>query len=266
MGDLARHIVDDRIGHDVLRHDDLGDPCRCSGGWPAQMHAVGAQRLGELLADQRTHTLSGHRPGQPGHQPAEGQRVVGRFAQQTSRTRRGEPFFHHDVIQQVFLCRTSQTRQAGVVPHHLTNGEVRLAVGAELRPVLGNRRVVVDQPPVGEPVDHGGSHTLGCREHHRCSIRRPWQFAIPIRPARPHVDDGLAVEIHRQRPAAESARREHRRKPTNDASKVWVRRAGHAMTCVKGIARRDRAEIDPGFCLHAFEFTSNTHIPRANND
>jgi hypothetical protein len=41
---------------------------------------------------------------------------------------------------------------------------------------------------------------------------------------------------------------------------MGVRRASHTMTCVKGIVIGDRAEIDPGFCRHAFEFTSEGRI------
>jgi hypothetical protein len=47
---------------------------------------------------------------------------------------------------------------------------------------------------------------------------------------------------------------------------VWVRRAGHAMTCVVVIVIWDRAEIDPGFRLHAFEFTENGRLILANKD
>jgi hypothetical protein len=36
---------------------------------------------------------------------------------------------------------------------------------------------------------------------------------------------------------------------------VWVRRAGHTMTCVRVIVGTDRAAIDPGLHRHAFEFT-----------
>jgi hypothetical protein len=47
---------------------------------------------------------------------------------------------------------------------------------------------------------------------------------------------------------------------------MWVRRTGHTMTCVVGIVSWDRAEIDPGFRLHAFEFTSNGRVALANKD
>lgn len=135
------------------------------------MKTVGVQWLGELLAEQDAHILAGHGPGQAGHQPTEGKRVIGRFAEQPSRSRRRQPLLHHDVIQQVFLAGTAQSRQARRVPHHLADGGLLLAVGRELRPVLRDRRLVIDQPPIGEPVDHGGGHALGGREHHRGRVR-----------------------------------------------------------------------------------------------
>ena len=109
------------------------------------------------------------------------------------------------VIQQVFPAGATQTRQSGPVPHHLANGELRFPVGPELGPVLGDRSLVVDQSPVDEPVDDGRRHTLGRREDHRRGVCRPRHLAGPVRPAGPYVDDGLTVEIDRQRPAAEPA-------------------------------------------------------------
>ena len=122
------------------------------------------------------------------------------------------------------------------MPHDFANRQMRLAVGPELRPILGNRRVVVDQPPVDESVDDGRGHPLGCREDHRRGIGRPRHCAAPVRPAGPYVDDGLAVEVDRQGPATESAAGEQARKPANDTREVWVEQTRHTMTRVRGIA------------------------------
>ena len=94
VGHLVRHIVEDRIGDDALRHDDLGDPRRRAGRRAAQVQPVGVQWLGELFADQRSHAFAGNRATEAGHQPAEGQRVIRRLAQQPPRRRRSQPFFH----------------------------------------------------------------------------------------------------------------------------------------------------------------------------
>ena len=136
------------------------------------------------------------------------------------------------------------------MPHHLANGELRFPVGRELGPILGDRSLVVDQSPIDESVDDGSRHTFGRREDHGRTVCRPRHLAGPVRPAGPYVDDGLTVEIDRQRSAAEPATWKHVRESTNDAGEVWVRRTEHAMPCVRGIAGGDRTEIDPGFCRH----------------
>jgi hypothetical protein len=66
----------------------------------------------------------------------------------------------------------------------------------------------------------------------------------------------LAIEVDRQRSTAEAATGEKARKATNDARKVWVRRAKHTMTCVRTIVVGIRAVIDPVVYRHNFEFTS----------
>lgn len=191
MGEPAHRTGQHRIGGNILRHDDLGDPRRRVGRRPTQVQAVGVQRLGKFLAEQQAHVLSGDGPGQARHQPTERQRVVGGFAQQPPGHRRRQPLFHHDVIQQVLLRRATQSGQAGLVSHHVTNRQGCLAVGAKRRPILGNGSFVVDQPPVGQPVDDRGRHALGRREHHRRGIRRPRHPSGPISPPLPHVDDRL---------------------------------------------------------------------------
>ncbi len=92
--------------------------------------------------------------------------------------------------------------QPGAVPHHVANGDLRLAVGAELRPVLGDGRVVVDQRSVDEPVDDRGGHALGRGEHHGARVGGPVRGAATVGPARPDIDDGLTVQEDRQRTAA----------------------------------------------------------------
>jgi hypothetical protein len=46
------------------------------------------------------------------------------------------------------------------VGEHLGNGDLLFAVGAELRPVLGDRRVVVEQAVLGEHVHDGRGRPL----------------------------------------------------------------------------------------------------------
>lgn len=237
-----------------------------SAGGRLQVQAVGVQRLGKFLAEQQAHVLSGDGPGQARHQPTERQRVVGGFAQQPPGHRRRQPLFHHDVIQQVLLRRATQSGQAGLVSHHVTNRQGCLAVGAKRRPILGNGSFVVDQPPVGQPVDDRGRHALGRREHHRRGIRRPRHPSGPISPPLPHVDDRLPVEIHRQRSATEPAPRKHAGKGSNDARKAWVRRTKHPPARVRSVVGRNRAVIDSGVNHHTVELTWISQRPSANTD
>ena len=116
----------------------------------------------------------------PGHQPAVCQRVVGRLAQQPSRGRGRQALLHQPVIHQVRAAGPVEVRQPCPVPHGVADGDLRLAVGAELRPVLGNGGLVVDQAAIGQPVDDRRGHALRRREHHGAGVGRPAHLAAPV--------------------------------------------------------------------------------------
>jgi hypothetical protein len=53
---------------------------------------------------------------------------------------------------------------AGGVGQYLADGDRRPAVGAKLRSVARDRRVVAELPPLGEQVDDGGGDPFGAGE------------------------------------------------------------------------------------------------------
>ena len=67
-----------------------------------------------------------------------------------------DPFLHVAVVEEVMCAHPAQVGQTRPMPHHVPDGDLRLAVSAELRPVLGNRGVVIDQPSVGQPMNDRG--------------------------------------------------------------------------------------------------------------
>ncbi|PQM47480.1 hypothetical protein C1Y40_02333 [Mycobacterium talmoniae] len=193
-----------------------------------QLPAVGAQRGRDLVADQLPHAQPGDGARQPRQQPPEGQRVIGGFAQQPPGWGRREPLLHRHVVQQVRLADAVQFGQPGPMPQHLAHGEGVFAVDTELGPVVRDRRVVVDQPPVDQSVDDRGGHALGRREDHGAGVGRPWDLAAAVRPARPHIDDGLTVQIYGQCPTAEAAPGEQGGEAAHRAGEVGIRRTAYA--------------------------------------
>ena len=205
------------------------------------MQPVGVQRRGDLFADELTHPLAGDRPRQPGEQPSVRQGVVGRLAAQPRRRRGRHPLLHPDVVHQVGLAQAVEVGQARAVPHHLADGDLGLAVGAELGPVLGDRRVVVDQSAVGEAVDDRRCHALGGGEHHRPGVGLPRHPAAAVRPPGPDVHHGLTVQVDGQCTTTEAPVREHGREAAHCAGEVRIRCAVYAI--------RERGAALPSRCL-----------------
>ena len=242
-GQLRHDSTEHRVLERALRDDDLRGLRRRLGGRAAQMQAVGVERLGQLLADQLAHALAGDRPGQSRHQPAVGQRVVRALAVQHAVNRCGrEPLLHLAVVHQVGLAGAVEVRQPGAVPHHLADGDLRLAVGAELRPVLGDRGFVVDQRAVDEPMNDRGGHALGGGEDHGAGVGGPVRGAAAVGPTRPDIDNGLAVQVDRQRAAAVPGTGKHLAEGPHRTGEVRVGRAlEHRVGALRCAPRCQRA-------------------------
>ena len=84
--------------------------------------------------------------------------------------------------------------QARLVRQHVAHGDPFLARLGELGPVLGHAAVVVDEPAVGEHVQHGGGDALRGGEARGHRVVQPWA-AEGISIAAPQVDDTRAVLI-----------------------------------------------------------------------
>ena len=78
------------------------------------------------------------------------------------------------------------------VAQHLGHGDGALAVGAELRPEVGDGRIEVELAAVLEHQHHDGGHGLGDRPAVDDGVALP-RPAGAVGVAGPQVDDGLAV-------------------------------------------------------------------------
>jgi len=77
---------------------------------------------------------------------------------------------------------------------NVANGDVALAAGLELGPVVGDRGVVVERAAIREDVHRGGEHALGRRERHRQGVGVP-PAAASVGGAGPDVDDLAAAVV-----------------------------------------------------------------------
>ncbi len=130
---------------------------------------------------------------------------------------RREPLLHPAVVHQIGLADPVQVRQPGAMPHHLADGDLRLAVGAELRPVFVHRRFIVDQRAVDEPVNDRRGQALGRGEDHRAGVGGPVRRAAAVGPTGPDIDNGLTVQVDRTT----------RRRRSGDREKAGRRPAPH---------------------------------------
>ena len=103
---------------------------------------------------------------------------------------------HQFVVEQVagMAGDPTQLRQPAAVQHELAHGDVATR---ELRPILRDWLVVVDEPAVGEAVcDDRREPFDASRASHRSTV--PTAAAATVRRATPDVDDGNAVLVHAQ--------------------------------------------------------------------
>ena len=92
-----------------------------------------------------------------------------------------------------------------LVRENVANRDVLFARLGELRPVVGDSIVVVEQAAVDQDVEQGSRHPLGGREARRHRIATPGVPLAVLRSA-PDVDDAFAVVIDGCGPAAAVAR------------------------------------------------------------
>ena len=173
------------LGMLMLRSDDLGGVGRRARRRPAQMQAVGVQRLGHLDAEQLPHARcrSPHGPARTAasRRSARGRRACPQAGPPGPR-RSAPPCAGGPAVRAcAHRCSWDSPARCRITSRTVICG---LAVGAELGPVLGDRRVVVDQTAVDQPVDDRRGHPLGRREHHRRRCR-PTSGARPRRSDHP---------------------------------------------------------------------------------
>jgi len=94
------------------------------------------------------------------------------------------------------------------VTHQLADGDVRLAVGGELRPVARDRRIEVQFSPVGQQQGGQGRHGLGGGIDVDDGVAFPRAGFLRVGPATPDVDDRLALERGAERCAEVGSARE----------------------------------------------------------
>ena len=157
-------------------------------------------------ADIFLHELLDRRARDPAHdlarEIADVDRVVGplgldRPGRRLDLQRRDHPVVMVDVA---CLGRVGETDPA-IVRDDVPDLDVGLAVLGELRPVLGDRRFEVDQPPICKDVHAGGAHTLGDRIHDAQRVLAPGLAARGVHMSAPEIDHFLAVMVDRDRAA-----------------------------------------------------------------
>ena len=140
--------------HQILRLDGRGDEF-ADAVEMRRVHAdveVRAQRLGEFLAQERAQRPARDPPHDLADEVALSDGVVATGCTRLPPGRLGGEEFRHPipVVPDVSGVDLVETRQAGAVAHQMAHFDAFLAVGGELRPVLGDRRVEVEFATVGE--------------------------------------------------------------------------------------------------------------------
>src|SRR4029453_19386047 len=99
----------------------------------SDLQAGGTEWLCELGPDELSHALAGHRPGEAGGEPAEGEGVVGGAAGRLG-GRGGEAALHADVVEKVggALGDRLYVVEASAVAEQFANRDPFLACGGKL--------------------------------------------------------------------------------------------------------------------------------------
>ena len=149
---------------------------------------------------------------------------------------RREALLHLEVVEQVLglLGDRAHAPQAGAVRQEVADGHPLLPAGGELGPVGGDRLVVRELAPLGEPVHDRRGDALRGGEAERERVARPRPRVRAVGPPRAHVEHRLAPHAHHERRAAAPAggelREGLRRGPEPGAT--WPRRPWGSGSCV----------------------------------
>lgn len=158
---------------------------------------VGAERAGDLVAEELAQGATGDAADDLGLEVALGDQVVAAHGPRLPPGGLGGEVGGAGilVVEVGHGDGRGEAGEPGGVAHDLRHGDLVLAVGGELRPVPGDRRVEVEIAPVGEHQQRGGRHRLGGRPdvHDRVPLPRG---AVLVSIAAPEVDDRLAPQGH----------------------------------------------------------------------
>lgn len=136
----------------------------------------------------------------------------------------------HQLVIDDFLCVVGDSPRDGRArrdDRDLPDGDRRLAVGTELRPVTCDRGVVGDQSAIDQAVDDRGGNALGCREDEGSGVACP--ALSGRRRTRPDIQGGLAVHIDAQAAAAQPVFGEHPFEGAHDGGQLGPRPAFHSV-------------------------------------
>jgi hypothetical protein len=136
------------------------------------------------------------------------------------------------------------------VAQQLADGDVSLSVGSELRPVVGDAVVVLEQAG-GTGVCHpGGRDPLRRGEHEHERVRRPRGGAAGVAVPAPEVDDDLPLVVRRDRGAEFARRAKFRsnasRTGSNPGATVPPMGGPLRLMAARSDAERERADVPGG--------------------
>ena len=95
--------------------------------------------------------------------------------------------------------RVADGVEPGLMAQQPSHRDLPFAIGGELRPVLGDRRVHVEDAAVGEQVGDDRARALRRRIDHLERIFGVRPAGLDVGDAAPEVDDPFAVDVQRER-------------------------------------------------------------------
>jgi hypothetical protein len=97
--------------------------------------------------------------------------------------------------------------QAGRLGEHVADRRLALSRGGELGPVIGNRIVDGEEPPLDQQVQGGRRHPFGGRPRHGNGVVRPGCADRSVSCTRPRVDHQRAAVHDGERAPASASQR-----------------------------------------------------------